>query len=128
MINWSMMKSPQEILMERKESALSSINSSYEREFLSIKSQYPDSERESWPVQLAESSAIEKDPHAYTPFLSALCQSRGFGESVFDLAQKVRNKNATYSDLSSYLTGKRHRIEKQILEASSIEEIDLIIW
>lgn len=111
-----------------KESALFRINHAYESEFTEIKSQYPDAERESWPVQLGESSALLSDPQASTPFLDALLVARGFSETKAGLAAKVQAKHQAYSAISAALTGKRHALERQILEASTVEEIQSISW
>lgn len=116
------------LLVATRQRKLDEINALYEGEFAAIKRQYPDAERESWPIQLSEAAALAADPQAETPFLDGLRINRGFGEAVPELAEKVRLKNAAYIALSFTLTGKRHRLERQVLEAETPEQVQAIAW
>lgn len=111
-----------------KAETLTHINNAYESEFAAIKAQYPDSERESWPVQLSESAALADDAQAPTPFLDALLVARGFGETKAELAAKVQAKNLAYSTMSASLTGKRHRLERHVMDAETLEQVSGVIW
>jgi hypothetical protein len=111
-----------------KNGALAGINRDYEAEFAAIKAQYPDAERESWPIQLSEAAALAEDPQAPTPFLDALLLARGFGETKAELAAKVQAKNQAYSVLSASLTGKRHALERQVLAATTVGQVEAIVW
>lgn len=111
-----------------RETKLAELNASYEAEFAAIKRQYPESERLSWPIQLREAEAFANDPQAATPFLDVLLVDRGFGETMAELAAKVQAKNLAYSTLSASLTGKRHKLERQVLEALTVEEVAGIVW
>jgi hypothetical protein len=111
-----------------KARALVALNESYEAEFASIKAQYPDAERESWPIQLSEAAALAADPQVVTPFLDALLVARGFGETKDELAAKVQGKHQAYAALTATLTGKRHALERQILSAVTAEEIRVVTW
>ncbi|MDH4581365.1 hypothetical protein E8F20_05680 [Pseudomonas sp. BN415] len=104
------------------------ICAAYELEFSAIKRQYPDSERESWPMQLAESVALQADPGADAPFLEALVLARGMNETKTELATKVRAKHASYSAISASMTGRRHALERKVLAASTLEQIQAINW
>ncbi|MCY1542893.1 hypothetical protein D9M68_786690 [compost metagenome] len=107
---------------------LVTINQDYEVEFAALKGQYPESERESWPIQLKEAEVLLVNPQASTPFLGLLAAERGFGETVSELAAKVRAKNEAYGVLSATLTAKRHRLERQILTCSEVEEVEAVSW
>lgn len=111
-----------------RQGKLTMLNSAYEAEFAAIKAQYPDAERESWPIQLAEAESLAADPAALTPFLDALLVARGFGETKAELAAKVQEKNQAYSAMSATLTGKRHALERQIYTATTVEQLQAITW
>lgn len=113
---------------DAKERKLLAINAAYEGEFSAIKQQYPEAERESWPIQLSEAAALADDALAPTPFLDALVLARGFGETKAELAAKVQGKNQAYSGLSAALTGKRHRLERQVQDATTPEQVQAITW
>jgi len=115
-------------LDQPRAAALASLNAAYEAEFATIKAQYPDSERESWPIQLREAEVLASDPDAVTPYLNGLITQRGFGETAVELAVKVQAKNLAYGSLSSSLTGKRHRLEHQILTATTVEQVQAVVW
>lgn len=115
-------------LASHRTAQLSAINLAYEQEFTAIKTQYPEAERESWPVQLREAALLESDPQAVTPFLDALLVARGFGETKSELAAKVQAKNATYSALSAGLTGRRHALERQLTQATTLEAVRSVVW
>ena len=117
-----------ELLAAAKRLAQCRINQAYEAEFDVIKQQYPDAERESWPIQLSEAAALAEDPQAPAPFLDALLVARGFGETRTELAAKVQAKNVAYSTLSVGLTGKRHRLERAVLESTSVKQLQAIAW
>lgn len=111
-----------------RQGKLAMINSAYEAEFAVLKAQYPDAERESWPIQLSEAESFASDPTALTPFLDALLVARGFGETKAELAAKVQEKNQAYSGMSATLTGKRHALERQIDTATTVEQLQAITW
>jgi hypothetical protein len=119
---------PTELLDAAKAIQIDLVNSTYEAEFAAIKRQYPDAERESWPIQLSEAAALAEDPQAVTPFLDALLVARGFGETKSEPAAKVQAKNLAYSTLSASLTGKRHKLERQVLTAEMVEQVQATIW
>ncbi|WP_146036047.1 XkdW family protein [Pseudomonas sp. LFM046] len=107
---------------------LDEINRLYEGEFAAIKRQYPDAERESWPIQLREAELLLTNPQAATPFLDALLMARAFGENKVELADKVRAKNEAYAGLSAALTGKRHKLERQLVLAETLEQVQSVVW
>ncbi|MDH4566192.1 hypothetical protein E8E95_05825 [Pseudomonas sp. BN414] len=117
-----------ELLSAAKDIQLATINLAYEAEFVAIKQQYPDAERESWPIQLSEAAALAEDAQAPAPFLDALLLARGFGETRAELAAKVQAKNQAYSVVSASLTGKRHNLERQVQNAETLEQVAGISW
>lgn len=107
---------------------LDQINAAYEAEFADVKRQYPESERVSWPVQLREALEWESSTQAETPFLDILLADRGFGETKSELVEKVKAKSEAYMGLSATLIAKRHRLERAIERADSVEAVEAIAW
>lgn len=88
------------------------LTSEYERRMQAIAAGYPPSERESWPVQTSEASALVADPQATTPWIDAAATARGVDR--LELAQRIVAKDAQYRVISGTLSGVRQRIEDQI--------------
>ncbi|MFC5697489.1 hypothetical protein ACFPU0_18220 [Pseudomonas sp. GCM10022186] len=45
-----------------------------------------------------------------------------------ELAAKVQAKDQAYSTQSASLTGKRHALERHVLEAITLEQIQVVAW
>ena len=88
------------------------LNAEYERRMQAIAAGYPPSERESWPVQTSEATALIADPQAATPWIDAAAAARGVDR--LELAQRIVAKDAMYRVFSGTLSGVRQRIEDEI--------------
>ena len=88
------------------------LTAEYERRMQAIAAGYPPSERESWPAQTSEATALIADPQAATPWIDSAAVARGVDR--FGLALRVVAKDAQYRVFSGTLSGVRQRIEDQI--------------
>ncbi len=84
----------------------------YERRTKAISAGYPDSERESWPVQISEARALQADPAAFTPWIDAAAGARGLDR--VELAGRIVALDNAYRTIHGTLTGVRQRIEGDI--------------
>ena len=96
-------------LLATKRTALTT---EYERRMQAIAAGYPPSERESWPVQTSEATALIADPQAATPWIDAAATARGVDR--LELANRIVAKDAMYRVISGTLSGVRQRIEDEI--------------
>jgi hypothetical protein len=87
----------------------------YEKRMSAIASAYPQSERESWPVQTEEAKALLADSKAVTPWIDAAATARGVARA--ELASRILTKTAAYRAISGKLTGARQKIEDAITAA-----------
>jgi len=63
---------------ELKEKLIQNINKAYDGKVKEIASKYPDTERDTWPIQQSEWAEWVKDPdNSKTPFVNTLAQARG---------------------------------------------------
>ena len=88
------------------------ITAEYERRMQAIAAGCPPSERESWPVQTSEATALIADPQAATPWIDSAAVARGVDR--FGLALRIVAKDAQYRVFSGTLSGVRQRIEDAI--------------
>ncbi len=88
------------------------LTTEYERRMQAIAAGYPPSERESWPVQTSEATALIADPQAATPWIDSAAVARGVDR--FGLALRIVAKDAQYRVFSGTLSGVRQRIEDAI--------------
>lgn len=84
----------------------------YERRTKAISDGYPNSERESWPVQISEARALHEDSTAHTPWIDAAASARGMARA--ELALRIVALDTAYRTFHGALTGARQRIEDTI--------------
>ncbi|HBS18785.1 MAG TPA: hypothetical protein DD835_13360 [Halomonas sp.] len=105
------------------------IDSSAARSVASIRSLYPDFERETWGDQEDEARAWTADNTAPTPTLTGIAEARGV--TVEYLAPKVIQKADQYRALATSVAGKRQRLEDDIAAALAAEDragLEAIEW
>jgi hypothetical protein len=106
---------------------LSALAAEYEQRMNQISSSYPQSERESWPVQTAEARALIASASASTPWIDAASAARGVTRS--ELATRIVSKDNAYRAVSGAMTGVRQKFEDQITAAAgnqtALESIDI---
>jgi len=86
------------------------------------------SEMATWKDQEYEARAYIKDNTSPTPVLSILVESRGLGETVLDLANKVVANADAYKQYYMPLLGKFQALTKQVDAATTVEEVGVIVW
>lgn len=97
----------------------------------------PEVEREGWGEQKAEAQAYQAwidagsagDPPA-TPTLDYILAGRNGEDGTETLAELVGKvlANVARFQAAQELTGKRHRLEKRIEQAKSVEEVQAVVW
>lgn len=86
-----------------------------------VTSQYPDVEKLTFDKQANEARELISNPKASAPFLRELASKRGM--AVGDLAKKVLEKDAVFTNLSANFIGQRQKIETAIQNAATVEEL-----
>lgn len=92
---------------------LSKANADFETAISSLTSSIPTMEISTWTKQESEARAYLLDSNASTPFMDAICTSRGVDKSY--LAGKIIEKADAYAVAVGTLTGIRQKLEKEIL-------------
>ncbi|MCG9032691.1 hypothetical protein [Laribacter hongkongensis] len=100
---------PPPSLDDLRAAALTRINTGCEKAMEMLRANYPDSEVMSWSQQTREADALDANPNATTPLLTAIATVRGL--SIADLAARVRAKTAAYAVASGQIIGQRQALE-----------------
>ena len=120
---------PIKTLVEAKDVKTSEINSAFESSLSVIISQYPLAERESWFVQSSEAKAYLIDNTVATPFLSALLIARSVaGETLADLALKIKTNADAYEAMAASSIGQRTTLVAAVSVATTVTEVDAVVW
>ena len=86
-------------------------------------------EQQTWPTQLAEAQALDAWRNApalppnIAPLLTVMAAARGYGESVFDLADKVLAAAARYTAAAGPLVAWGQRTERELIAANDAEAL-----
>ena len=91
---------------------LNKVNADFETAISSLTSSIPTSEISTWTKQESEARAYLLDSNASTPFMDAICTSRGVDKSY--LVAKIIEKSDAYAVAVGALTGVRQKLEKEI--------------
>lgn len=90
-------------------------------------------EQQTWPTQLAEAQAVQIWRHAQetlpvgtAPLLHVMVAARGYGESVFDLADRVLAAAAQYTAAAGPLVAWGQRTERALNAATTLAELNAI--
>lgn len=114
------------ILNAAKAAKLTEINAECQKAVAALAADYPDSEVQSWPQQVKESTALAADAGADAPLLTAIATARGL--PVAELASRVLDKMNAYAAASGVLIGRRQAAEDAIGAAASLEDLSAISW
>ncbi|RKQ97166.1 hypothetical protein C7446_2586 [Kushneria sinocarnis] len=125
-INWQNAPTAEEKLEKTKQGKLAEINRAAEAAVQSIRQQYPQFEIDTWTEQKAEAEAYQTDNSSPTPLLSGIAEGRGI--SLDELVQKVMAKVKLYRSAVAPVTGKRQRLEDEILAADTVEAVNAVEW
>lgn len=115
---------PAPSLADQRAAALYRINTACEEAIEKLRVNYPGSEVISWRQQTQEADALDADPNAPTPLLTAIATTRGISTS--ELAKSVRAKAAAYAIASGKIIGQRQALE-DMLEAIDLTADDAAI-
>lgn len=113
-------------LEELREAKESEINAAYAAAAGALAQGYPDAERETWPVQIMESSAVLAGANVDTPWIDAAAGARGISRE--ELATKIRDMDLQYRQISGALTGRRQSLRDQVQSAKTPEAIAAVGW
>ncbi|WP_204248996.1 hypothetical protein, partial [Halomonas sp. S2151] len=114
------------LLDDVKQAAMRRINSAYEAELASIRSEYPESEQMTWDKQEREARAFLADSATATPLLDAMATGRGMDKA--ELATRIIAKADAWMQASGLATGKRQALEDQVKAAETVEAVEAIGW
>src|SRR5690606_16573151 len=92
-------------LEEAKAQKIAEINAAFEAHVSPVRDAYPESERETWHVQLREAMAYSADPQAETPLLSLIAMERNL--SVAELVSRVLAKYEQFCAIVAPAVGRR---------------------
>lgn len=91
-------------------------------------------EQQTWPTQLAEAQLVNSwrdipdrlPPPSYYPLLALMATQRGYGESVFELADRVLSAAAQYTAAAGPLVAWGQRTERALNAAQTLAELNAI--
>lgn len=130
--------SPEEVLESRRAEKIIEANNKCEDELAVITSSYSEAEMKTWTIQELEASNFQHDvnnlvdPKRATPNLDLIVEYK-YGLPVTDASRqlivtRILEKAAIFHGLSSAAVGKRHKMTDAIEAATTIEELEVIVW
>lgn len=125
-IDWSKVQTTAPTLDDLRAAKEAEINAGYAAAAAALAQDYPDSERETWPVQIMESAAVLAGSDDATPWIDAAAPARGITRE--ELATKIRDMDLQYRQIIGALTGKRQALRDLTLAAETPEAIDAVVW
>lgn len=117
---------PVQSIEEAKLNKLQEINQAYSKQAELIRNDTPENEVLSWDIQKTEAQAWQKDNQAETPFVDLLAINRGVERDW--LINKILEKATAYNHYIASLTGYRQKLEDEIKAATSVAEVEAIVW
>jgi len=109
-----------------KQAKIAEINAACDAATDEISSKYPRSEMDTWPQQVKEAEAYQADSSATVPMLEAIATARGI--TVSGQADRVMTRFQQYTDAVGKAVGKRQKLEADIQAATTVEEVQAIVW
>ena len=117
---------PDQDITVRKVSKIAEIDAAYNAAISVISASYPETERNSWPKQEAEARAWTANNTAVTPLLSSIATARG--STIADICARVITNADAYAVYAGGMIGKRQAKMIAIAAATTIVELDAILW
>ena len=97
------------------------VNEAYSNKIKEIASKYPNTERDTWPIQQSEWVAWVQDPtNAKTPFVDTIAQARGVTRE--EMLNKIGENVKTFA----YLLGLKQQYLDKVNKAATENELKLI--
>lgn len=126
-----------ELLDDAKAAQLREINDAYDEQMRPLIRTYPEIEREGWGEQKAEAKAYQAwidagsagNPPA-TPTLEFILAGRNGADGTETLAELVGKvlDNVVRFQAAQEMTGYRHRLEKRIFAAETVDAVRAVTW
>ena len=111
---------------EEKSKKRREINAAADAALTMITGQYPRSEIDSWPTQVAEAEAYTADNNAPTPFIDGLVARRP-GVTKAELAGRILANATAYKALSADVFGQRQALDDLVDAATTVDEVQAIV-
>lgn len=111
-------------LARAKAAKLAELNDACDKAVAALASTYPEREIQSWLQQVKEAEALDADPEASAPLLSAIATARAL--PVAELASRVLAKMVAYAHASGALIGIRQAAEDMLELAETEEDVAAI--
>lgn len=136
-VTWKAAPTAAELLERAKDAKLAEINAAYTAAMEPLLKTYPEVETKGWDAQRSEAQAYQAWLDAgssgsapATPVLDKILSGRNGvdgAEPLAELVGKVLTNAQAFIDAQE-MTGYRHRLEKQITDATSTAEVEAITW
>ncbi|WP_157958563.1 hypothetical protein [Salinicola sp. CPA57] len=113
-----------------KRTLIASLGIDYDNAANELLRNYPENERLTFSQQQLEAEAYVLDKNTDTPILNKILEGRNGDdgtETLDDLVAKVLANVDRFSEFQ-IKTGYRQRVERRILDAQSLEELESISW
>lgn len=120
----------QPTLEQAKDLRIRLINNEYHRTLSLYIKDYPSIETKTWPIQETEARGFLNDPTYSTPMLDKILEGRNGTdgtETLSQLAQAVVTHSDEFKTIQTF-TGYRQRLEKAIKNATTVSEVDSVVW
>jgi len=114
------------VFTQIKADKLAEINNACDAAMADILNDYPAVERQTWDAQLREARAYKADNTTDVPMLTGIANGRGI--TVSDQADRVIAKTQEYTTAVSVAVGKRQNLQADIDAATTVEEVQNILW
>ncbi len=109
-----------------KESKLLYIEKCFRDSINGLTTGYSKEEIDTWDIQYNEAKRWEADNTVATPFLDNLATNRGITRDV--VIQRVLSKASTFQYAVSVYLGYKQRLEDMVTAATTMDDLDLIVW
>ena len=103
------------------------LENSFNNDTLKITTALPH-EMTSWGKQVSQARAWVADNTVLTPFIDNLLTARSLGETKEILVGKIIANADAYEIAYAKLLGKFQKLTRQVEDATTVEEIDAIMW
>jgi hypothetical protein len=113
-------------LAEAKSAKLKEVTSTYNASITALAGSIDKFELVSWTKQESEARAYVADNTVATPLLSGMVITRGLGETVADLANKIIAKADAYQTLYASILGTYQSKQRAIDAATTVDEVNAV--
>lgn len=117
-----------DLLKRAKSSKLSEAKELYDAEIKGIGGEFDVTEMTSWGVQEQEARAWVADNNTATPFVDNLLSTREPGETKAELIGKIIAKADGFRAAYPLILGRFHKRNKQVEEATTVEEVNSLTF